>query len=411
MSSYLSIHRIVSLNGSIPNRGADGLPKSLVYGGIPRSRVSSQCIKAAIRETFEPEKLGLDKTLRSTVIGEKVIAPGLVAKGLSADEADALAKQIMGLFVSEKEANKGGKENSKKGGKKSSKAKTAAEPAESSDAETLPEDADAEADEPSIKPTTFVVGKKEAEALIEIAYAWHRHGAGVDLRKAVEGKRKSGLPDLDNAVEALRAVKANAGLDGALCGRMSTGVAVDRVDAALEVAHALGVGQVQSTLDFWSAQDQLKDEMGAGHINTREIVAGVFLLEAHLNIDQMRINIKGLTPKQELTLVEQVVRAVVTWQPPALKGSMATHPDEGEVLIVVDDKQPLSLMRAFERPCEHITEVAWNRLLDHAKKVWSRRVAPQFEFKLETAGTTDALVHRAAMAAIGQRDDTALAAE
>jgi hypothetical protein len=151
--------------------------------------------------------------------------------------------------------------------------------------------------------------------------------------------------------------------------------------------------------------------MGAGHINTREIVAGVFLLEAHLNIDQMRINIKGLTPKQELALVEQVVRAVVAWQPQALKGSMATHPDEGEVLIVVDDRQPLSLMRAFERPCEHVTEVAWGRLLDHTKKVWARRGAPQFEFTLETAGTTDALVSRAAAAAIGQPDDTALAAE
>jgi CRISPR system Cascade subunit CasC len=410
MSSYLSIHRIVSLNGSIPNRGADGLPKSLVYGGVLRSRVSSQCIKAALRQTFQPEELGLDGTIRSTVIGEKVIAPGLVDKGLTADEADALAKQVMSLFVAEKDANKNGKENGKKGGKKggekNSKTTVVAEPVEGSDPETP-----AEAEEPSIKPTTFIVGEKEAAALIQIAYAYHEDGARVDLRKAVEGKLKSLPQKLEDAVRALRAVKANAGLDGALCGRMSTGVAVDRVDAALEVAHALGVGQVQSTLDFWSAQDQLKDEMGAGHINTREIVAGVFLLEAHLNIDQMRTNIRGLTPQQELDLVEQVVRAVVTWQPQALKGSMATHPDEGEVLIVVDDRQPLSLMRAFERPCEHITEIAWGRLLEHVEKVWERRGAPQFEFKLQTAGKTDALVHRAAMAAIGQRDDTALAAE
>jgi CRISPR system Cascade subunit CasC len=74
MSSYLSIHRIVSLNGSIPNRGADGLPKSLMYGGELRSRVSSQCIKAALRETFEPEKFGLGRTIRSTVIGQVLIA-------------------------------------------------------------------------------------------------------------------------------------------------------------------------------------------------------------------------------------------------------------------------------------------------------------------------------------------------
>jgi hypothetical protein len=165
----------------------------------------------------------------------------------------------MGLFVSEKDANKSGKENGKK-----CKANVAAEAAEGSDAETP-----AEKDEPSIKPTTFIVGEKEAKALIEIAYAFHKGGAGIDLRKAVDGKVKSLPRELDDSVKALRAVKINAGLDGALCGRMSTGVAVDRVDAALEVAHALGVGPVQSTLDFWSAQDQLKEEMGAGHINTR----------------------------------------------------------------------------------------------------------------------------------------------
>jgi CT1975-like protein len=188
MANYLSMHRIVSLNGSIPNRGADGLPKSLPYGGVLRSRVSSQCIKAALRETFEPEKLGLDKTIRSTVIGQTLIAPRLVAKGLSQDEADALANQLMGLFVAEKDANKSGKENGKKGGKKGSKAKAASEPAEEQDAETPPEGTDAAADAPSIKPTTFIVGEKEAVALIEIGYAYHNHGAGVDLRKAVEGK-------------------------------------------------------------------------------------------------------------------------------------------------------------------------------------------------------------------------------
>jgi CRISPR system Cascade subunit CasC len=229
---------------------------------------------------------------------------------------------------------------------------------------------------------------------------------------SLEG-RLTGKSELDNTIKALRAVKANAGLDGALCGRMATGVAVDRVDAALEVAHALGVGRVQSTLDFWSAQDQLKEEMGAGHINTREIISGVFLLEAHLNIDQMRRNIKGMTPEQEQTLVEQVVRAVVTWQPRALKGSMATHPDEGEVLIVIDNKQPLSLMRAFERPCDHITDVAWERLIAHAGKIWSRHGEPRFHFTLDAEGTTDALVGRAAVAAIGRHDDArmTLAAE
>ena len=51
------------------------------------------------------------------------------------------------------------------------------------------------------------------------------------------------------AVEALRAIKTQAGLDGALFGRMSTGVAISRVDSAVSVAHAMGVGAVQSVAE------------------------------------------------------------------------------------------------------------------------------------------------------------------
>jgi CRISPR system Cascade subunit CasC len=104
MSVTVSIHRIVSLPLSNPNRGMDGLPKTLYYGGVPRSRVSSQCIKAALRDQFDPGSIGLDRTYRSTVIAQTRIAPGLVKKGLSEAEAVTVSA-LMALFVGEKEDN------------------------------------------------------------------------------------------------------------------------------------------------------------------------------------------------------------------------------------------------------------------------------------------------------------------
>ena len=102
MSLTVSIHRIVSLPLSNPNRGMDGLPKTLYYGGVLRSRVSSQCIKAALRDQFDPGSIGLDPTVRSTVVAQMRIAPALKEKGLSEASAVAATSALMALFVGEK---------------------------------------------------------------------------------------------------------------------------------------------------------------------------------------------------------------------------------------------------------------------------------------------------------------------
>ena len=101
MSVTVSIHRIVSLPLCNPNRGMDGLPKTMYYGGVLRSRVSSQCIKAALRDEFDPSSIGLDATVRSTMVAQKRIAPALIAKGLSEPAAVAATNALMALFVGE----------------------------------------------------------------------------------------------------------------------------------------------------------------------------------------------------------------------------------------------------------------------------------------------------------------------
>jgi hypothetical protein len=276
------------------------------------------------------------------VVAQKRIAPALIAKGLGEPEAVAVTNALMALFVGERDSSPASagpseevtsEDDEKKGSAKKGR-KVKDRPATIEDLVTS---------------APLVLGEREIEALIEVAYAYAKFGAGHDLRKLVEGKSKPQGP-LGKAIEALQAIKVQAGLDGALFGRMSTGVAISRVDSAVAVAHAMGVGAVQSVADAWTAQDQLRDTPGAGHISTRELIAGVFLLEVYINVDDLRRNIPGLSPDQESALIEMVITSVLRWQPVAMVGSTAPHADPGEALIVVGQGQPLSLARAYERP-------------------------------------------------------------
>jgi len=392
MSVTVSIHRIVSLPLCNPNRGMDGLPKTMYYGGVLRSRVSSQCIKAALRGEFDPSAIGLDATIRSTVVAQKRIAPGLIAKGLSEPEAVAATNALMALFVGERDSSPAGAGSSEEVTSEDDEKKGSAKKGKKvKDQPIMVEDL--------VTSAPLVLGEREIEALIEVAYAYAKFGAGHDLRKLVEGKSKPQGP-LGKAIEALHAIKVQAGLDGALFGRMSTGVAISRVDSAVAVAHAMGVGAVQSVADAWTAQDQLRDTPGAGHISTRELISGVFLLEVYINVDDLRRNIPGLSPDQERALIEMIVASVLRWQPVAMVGSTAPHADPGEALIVIGKGQPLSMARAYERPCEHITEVAWERLLAHSEKIWARAGRPDITLTLEQQGSVEGLARAAASGAV-----------
>ncbi|HKM25196.1 MAG TPA: type I-E CRISPR-associated protein Cas7/Cse4/CasC, partial [Corynebacterium sp.] len=48
MSLIIDIHALQTLPPSLINRDDTGAPKSAVYGGVPRQRVSSQSWKRAI---------------------------------------------------------------------------------------------------------------------------------------------------------------------------------------------------------------------------------------------------------------------------------------------------------------------------------------------------------------------------
>ena len=70
MTTFVQIHTLRDYVPSWPNRGADGLAKRWHYGDAERQRISSQCIKAALRKPTLglaelAAELGLDMSVRS----------------------------------------------------------------------------------------------------------------------------------------------------------------------------------------------------------------------------------------------------------------------------------------------------------------------------------------------------------
>ena len=385
---FVTIHRLFSLPVSLPVRGADGLAKRALYGGIERQRLSSQSVKAHLRantglgETMGnlAASLGLDLSVRSALIGERLLTPGLKERGVPEDEAKLWSSTIMALFQSGKQKEPKPTKAAKKKGKA---AEVESDPEEMIDA-AEPQDTASDAGR-----QILVLGKSEVEALATLAMTARDAAikpAGLRDLVAKPSKAKGTPQSLQDALAALAAIRTHAGFDGALFGRMATGIAVSRVDSAVHVGHALTVHPIQSSVDFFSAQDELLDrdagETGGAHIGSRELTTGVYYLPVVIDLRQLRKNLAELEDEQLGKIVSWLVRAVATVTPAAMLGSTAPYTDPGEVVVAIGRSQPISMMAAFECPVTPTLDAAKAAFEVHAMRVWAMVGRPDAVLRL-----------------------------
>jgi CRISPR system Cascade subunit CasC len=370
--AYVIIHQMFSLPVSLPVRGADGLAKRAVYGGIERQRLSSQSVKAHLREATGlngsmadlARELGSEMSVRSALIGSKKVATGLQDRGLTEDDANLWSKAVMALFQSGKEKAPA------KAAKKSRKGKAN----DTEDEEEEEEDTGEAVAASTTGRQVLTLGQKEISALLEVAKVLHEAAVKPSLmRELVEKrmKRKGSQKDVQDALSALDAVRAHAGFDGALFGRMATGVALSRVDSAVHVGHALTTHEIQSTVDFFAAQEQLPDRGGGAYIGSRELTTGVFYLPVVVDVEQVRRNFDGWTNKEIAKVVGWLVKTVATFTPAAMLGSTAPFPDPGEVVVEITNGQPVNAMAAFEKPVAPTLEASIGAFDHHMQRVWA----------------------------------------
>src|SRR5208282_6651277 len=56
---FIQIHWLASYPGTLLNRDDSGLAKALPFGGVMRTRISSQCLKRTWRKAKDPMNIGL----------------------------------------------------------------------------------------------------------------------------------------------------------------------------------------------------------------------------------------------------------------------------------------------------------------------------------------------------------------
>ena len=222
---YVDFHILQTVPPSCINRDDTGSPKTAVYGGVLRARVSSQAWKHAMRAAFA-ENARLDVGKRTKKVAD-LVKEQILPLAPDAD-ADKLAKKAL-------------------------------------------ENAGIKFDEKSKKNDTvtkalFFMSTAQAKALAELA---------------VEGSA--------DKKQYRDALKAAPSMDMALFGRMVADDPSLNSDAAAQVAHSISTHAVQNEYDYFTAVDdcQAEDNAGAGHLGTVEYNSSTLYRYATVNVMEL----------------------------------------------------------------------------------------------------------------------------
>lgn len=319
---YIDIHILQTLPPSNVNRDDTGAPKTALYGGARRARVSSQAWKRATRKSFgdlvDPADLGF----RTKRLVEK-LAERIQERGDHDEEtAQALAVPVLealGLKLEKPRARK---------------------KAETGEGDVVP----------------------KAEYLVFLSA--HQLDNLAEIAVATEGEK----PDK-------RAVKAAAdtahGVDVGLFGRMVADSADLNVDAAVQVAHAISTHAVDNEFDYYTAVDDVRveDETGAGMIGTIEFNSSTLYRFATLDIAGLARNLGDAGAVGGAA--SAFVSGFITSMPTGKQNTFGNRTLPDAVVVRVREDQPLSLVGAFEEAVPlgdggYLRSSA-SRLADHAE--------------------------------------------
>jgi len=307
----IQIHMLTSYPATLLNRDDAGLAKRVPFGGVLRTRVSSQCLKKHWREHTAMTELG-DMADRSTLIYERRIAEPLIADhGASEEEAEAIATYLM-QFVDTKAEKK---------------------------------------DQPLRTGQLLVLTRAETEFMGELAADILKDARKEDV-DASDVKALKKLKPLNSGRKKelkKQLKKLPASIDTALFGRMVTSDYFARVDGAVSVAHAITTHPEAAETDYFTAVDTLKDgddDAGAGLIQDTELTSGVFYLYAVVDMNQLRDNLGDLDHKAD-ELVANLIRTMAMQSPGAKRGSTAPYAWAEFVLLERGSAQPRTLANAF----------------------------------------------------------------
>lgn len=282
---YVDFHVLQTVPPSCVNRDDTGSPKTAIYGGTTRARVSSQAWKHAMREMFREELL--DKQL----VGErtkKVLQ--LVAHEIEAiapeKDAKSLAKKALEYVGLKFEKNK--------------------------------ED------------------KEKLQTLVFLSCDQIKRFAELAVENCKDKKKyQSALYDMPS-------------VDMALFGRMVAADPSLNYDAAAQVAHSISTHRVQNEYDYFTAVDDcaLEDNAGAGHLGTVEYNSSTLYRYATVNVLELASHVGK---KEAANAVRAFAEAFIRSMPTGKQNTFANRTLPDAVYVTIRNDQPVNLCGAFEQ--------------------------------------------------------------
>lgn len=309
------------------NRDDTGSPKTAVYGGVRRARVSSQAWKRATRKDFDGlldrDDLGTRTKRVVELLAERIIEK---AHDIPVERAQELAAQVFTAL--------------------------------------------------GIKLAAPRKATKDAPLPAEAGYLLFLSALQLD-HLAEQAIRADGTDDPLATLKAAglkKTVDTDHSVDLALFGRMVADSSDLNVDAAAQVAHAISVHPVENEFDYFTAVDDHKaaddeEDAGAGMIGTVEFNSSTLYRYATVDVDRLHDNLGSSDATRRA--VEAFVSAFVRSLPTGKQNTFANRTLPDAVVLLVREQQPVNLVGAFE---EAITDPARlgrasEKLADYATSV------------------------------------------
>jgi CRISPR system Cascade subunit CasC len=299
--TLIDIHILQTVPPSNLNRDDTGSPKTAIYGGVRRSRVSSQAWKRAAREAFksylDESELGTRTKRVVDLLAEEIVdqAPELEER---ASELASSTFETIGIKL----------EKPKK-------------------------------DAALQSQYLLFLSRRQIQNLASAAI----EAAGADdVKKALRAAKVKDLANRDHSV------------DIALFGRMVADQNDINVDAAAQVAHAISVHSVETEFDYYTAVDDRldDDETGAGMIGTVEFNSATLYRYAAVDVNRLADNLGDALATRRA--VEAFLQAFVRSMPSGKQNSFAHRTLPEAVVVVVRESQPINLVGAFEKPIREL---------------------------------------------------------
>jgi CRISPR system Cascade subunit CasC len=339
--TILDLHVLQTVPPSNLNRDDTGTPKTAIYGGARRARVSSQAWKRATRNAFhdllDPSELGV-RTKR---------VADLVAEAIQRQDGSVTAADGWALAAPTITAATGSKIEAPK-------------------------------------------GKTDDGIAPESKYLMFLSAGQVDALAALALEGRDDITtffkDKDNKTRAKQIANSRHSVDIALFGRMVADGADVNVDAAAQVAHAISVHRVDNESDYYTAVDDRKnreaeDDLGAGMIGNVDFNSATLYRYAALDVDLLRRNLgmglrAGEDPATPLRrAVEAFVEGFICSLPTGKINTFGHHTLPDVVIAKLRTARPVSFVTAYEAPCQPDPENggflrgACDRLADYATDI------------------------------------------